>query len=87
MNYWHKLQISLKPKLPRDLQATEGQSAAEIQVQQQALSHFWAFIKGLLMPTPNSANNSSSAAASATTNGTTDGEEKDEAASTDTPTD
>lgn len=49
-SYWQKLQVSLKCKLPRDLQVVEGQSATQLQVQQQALSHFWAFIKGLLMP-------------------------------------
>ena len=49
-SYWDKLQVSLKPNLPRDLQAAEGQSAAQVQVQQQALAHFWAFVKGLLVP-------------------------------------
>ncbi len=48
--YWQKLQVSLKSKLPRDLLELEGQSISQSQVQQQALSHFWAFIKGLLMP-------------------------------------
>lgn len=48
--FWQKLQISLKSKLPRDLLELEGQTPSQAQVQQQALSHFWAFIKGLLMP-------------------------------------
>ncbi|RWS17346.1 MPN domain-containing protein-like protein [Dinothrombium tinctorium] len=49
ITYWEKLQISLQPNLPRDLQLTEGQTTAQAQVQQQALSHFWAFLKGLIL--------------------------------------
>jgi len=52
MTLWEKVQDSLTPNLPRDLQSTEGQSMTQIQVQQQALSHFWAFLKGLLIATP-----------------------------------
>jgi hypothetical protein len=48
--YWEKLQESLTPNLPRDLQVVESQSLAAAQVQQQALSHFWSFLRGLLMP-------------------------------------
>ncbi|XP_053204278.1 MPN domain-containing protein-like [Panonychus citri] len=48
--FWHKLQASLKPFLPRDLTTTVNQTPAQTQVQQQALSHFWAFLKGLLLP-------------------------------------
>ncbi|XP_015792822.1 MPN domain-containing protein [Tetranychus urticae] len=48
--YWHKLQSSLKPFLPRDLTTTVNQTQAQTQVQQQALSHFWAFLKGLIIP-------------------------------------
>lgn len=36
-------------KLPKDLQTVEGQTLAQSQVQQQALAHFWAFIKGLIL--------------------------------------
>lgn len=50
ISLWEKLQASLTPNLPRDLQSIEGQSMTQIQVQQQALSHFWAFLKGLLIP-------------------------------------
>lgn len=50
MSLWEKLQSSLTPNLPRDLQSIEGQSHTQVQVQQQALSHFWAFLKGLLIP-------------------------------------
>ncbi|KAI1291908.1 MPN domain-containing protein [Halotydeus destructor] len=48
-SYWEKLQESLAPNLPRDLQVTDGQSLQAAQVQQQALTHFWAFLKGLLI--------------------------------------
>lgn len=48
ITYWEKLQMSLQPNLPRDLQTMEGQTSAQSQVQQQALSHFWAFLKGLI---------------------------------------
>lgn len=52
ITYWEKLQGSLRPNLPRDLQSIEGQSAAQTQVQEQALAHFWAFLRGLLIPSP-----------------------------------
>lgn len=51
ITYWDKLKQSLSPNLPRDLQVVDGQSLAAAQVQQQALQHFWAFLKGLLIPT------------------------------------
>lgn len=51
ITYWEKLQGSLKPNLPRDLQSSDGQSVAQAQVQEQALAHFWAFLRGLLIPT------------------------------------
>lgn len=50
ITYWEKLQGSLKPNLPRDLQSNDGQSLAQAQVQEQALAHFWAFLRGLLIP-------------------------------------
>lgn len=50
ITYWEKLQGSLKPNLPRDLQSSDGQSVAQAQVQEQALAHFWAFLRGLLIP-------------------------------------
>lgn len=50
VTYWAKLQASLTPNLPRDLQSNEGQTVEQAQVQQQALSHFWAFLRGLLIP-------------------------------------
>lgn len=50
ITYWEKLQGSLKPNLPRDLQSNDGQSAGQAQVQEQALAHFWAFLRGLLIP-------------------------------------
>lgn len=50
ITYWEKLQGSLKPNLPRDLQSNDGQSVAQSQVQEQALAHFWAFLRGLLVP-------------------------------------
>ncbi|XP_074605480.1 MPN domain-containing protein [Brevipalpus obovatus] len=47
---WEKLQYSLQPNLPRDLTHTSShQNPTQIQVQQQALSHFWAFLKGLIL--------------------------------------
>lgn len=52
ITYWEKLQGSLRPNLPRDLQSVEGQSEAQTQVQEQALAHFWAFLRGLLIPAP-----------------------------------
>ena len=52
VTFWDKLQASLKPNLPRDLQMTDGQSMAQMTVQQQALTHFWAFLRGLLIPSP-----------------------------------
>lgn len=48
-SYWDKLQVSLKPNLPRDLQSQGGQSQGQAAVQEQALSHFWDFLKGLLL--------------------------------------
>lgn len=50
-SFWDQLKQSLTPNLPRDLQAAEGQALAQVQVQQQALAHFWAFVSGLLVPT------------------------------------
>lgn len=46
--YWNKLQVSLRDKLPRDLQDVPDSGSEQAQVQQQALEHFWAFIKGLI---------------------------------------
>ncbi|GFT58210.1 MPN domain-containing protein [Nephila pilipes] len=43
--YWEKLQSSLRTKLPRDLMVTGAQSTA----QAQAVTHFWDFLKGLIM--------------------------------------
>ena len=43
--YWEKLQTSLRTKLPRDLMVTGAQSTA----QAQAVTHFWDFLKGLIM--------------------------------------
>lgn len=48
VTYWAKLQASLTPNLPRDLQSHNGQREAS-QVQQQAIAHFWAFLRGLLV--------------------------------------
>ncbi|KAF8773647.1 MPN domain-containing protein like [Argiope bruennichi] len=44
-SYWEKLQSSLRTKLPRDLMVTGAQSTA----QAQAVTHFWDFLKGLIM--------------------------------------
>ncbi|KFM78376.1 hypothetical protein X975_20977, partial [Stegodyphus mimosarum] len=44
-SYWEKLQTSLRTKLPRDLMVTGAQSTA----QAQAVTHFWDFLKGLIM--------------------------------------
>ena len=47
--YWNKLQESLKTKLPRDLTELDGAASEQaIIVQQQALMHFWTFLKSLL---------------------------------------
>ncbi|GIY22590.1 hypothetical protein CEXT_436601 [Caerostris extrusa] len=43
--FWEKLQSSLRTKLPRDLMVTGTQSTA----QAQAVTHFWDFLKGLIM--------------------------------------
>lgn len=43
--HWEKLQTSLRTKLPRDLMVTGAQSTA----QAQAVTHFWDFLKGLIM--------------------------------------
>ncbi|KAH7645009.1 mpn domain-containing protein-like protein 2 [Dermatophagoides farinae] len=47
-SYWNKLQESLKTKLPRDLVETQSQ-AVQNDIQQQALMHFWSFLKNLLL--------------------------------------
>ncbi|XP_015910791.1 MPN domain-containing protein isoform X2 [Parasteatoda tepidariorum] len=44
-SHWEKLQSSLRTKLPRDLMVTGAQSTA----QAQAVTHFWDFLKGLIM--------------------------------------
>nr|XP_027200661.1 myosin-G heavy chain-like [Dermatophagoides pteronyssinus] len=47
-SYWNKLQESLKTKLPRDLVEQQSQ-AVQNDIQQQALMHFWSFLKNLLL--------------------------------------
>jgi thiol:disulfide interchange protein len=53
VSLWDKLKLSLQPNLPKDLQIGEEMNEQQVLLQQQALSHFWAFLKGLLLtPTP-----------------------------------
>ncbi|XP_022244496.1 MPN domain-containing protein-like isoform X1 [Limulus polyphemus] len=47
--YWQKLQKSLTPKLPQDLQVTGAQTPTQSQAQAQAVAHFWDFVRGLVM--------------------------------------
>lgn len=57
VSYWEKLKISLQPSLPKDLQIAEDMNEQQVQLQQQALSHFWAFLKGLLLNSSTEATN------------------------------
>ncbi|UYV71603.1 MPND [Cordylochernes scorpioides] len=45
LSHWEKLKCSLRSKLPRDLQPLGSPSSA----QAQAVTHFWDFLKGLIL--------------------------------------
>ncbi|XP_076303942.1 MPN domain-containing protein isoform X2 [Tachypleus tridentatus] len=47
--HWQKLQKSLTPKLPQDLQVTGAQTPTQSQAQAQAVAHFWDFVRGLVI--------------------------------------
>ncbi|KAI7690921.1 MPN domain-containing protein [Sarcoptes scabiei] len=47
-SYWDKLKESLRSKLPRDLVEQQSQTVQN-DIQQQALMHFWSFLKNLLL--------------------------------------
>ena len=46
--FWDKMHASLKDKLPRDLIEVHAQTMQN-DIQQQALTHFWTFLKTLLL--------------------------------------
>lgn len=47
-SYWDKVYASLRDKLPRDLIENHAQTVQN-DIQQQALTHFWTFLKTLLL--------------------------------------
>ena len=55
VSFWEKLKHSLSKNLPKDLmelhetRSAAGQTLAQVQMQQKALAHFWAFLSGLLV--------------------------------------
>lgn len=59
---WDKLQYSIKPNLPSDLQVSTDLTPHQANLQQQALIQFWTFLKGLLIKSPPTPAASSSAA-------------------------
>ena len=61
--YWDKLQYSIKPNLPSDLQVSTDLTPHQSNLQKTALQQFWTFLKGLLIKT--TASNQSSTGSNA----------------------
>lgn len=68
---WDKLQYSIKPNLPSDLQVSTDLTPHQANLQQQALIQFWTFLKGLLIKSPPTAAGTTAANGGTAENGTT----------------
>ena len=66
---WDKLQYSIKPNLPSDLQVSTDLTQHQANLQQQALGQFWTFLKGLLIKSPPAPEATAAAAGAAGTAG------------------